>query len=68
MGHLGIDTQELMISQQMHSENPQFQQAMMQMNMKGDGEEESNNMMSKEKAKEMFLYMQSEATGMVKSM
>jgi hypothetical protein len=57
-----------MISQQMHSMNPQFQQAMMQMKMKGDGEEEPKNMMSKEKAKEIFLYMQSEATGMVKSM
>jgi len=60
LNYLDIEEQEFMMAQQMHQMNPQFQKVMMEMQL---GVEEGSNeppKVSKEIAKEIFIYVEDE--------
>ena len=59
MSHFGIEEQEFIVSQQVHMSNPQFQRIMMEMQMGfNDEEKDYKPKFTKDKAKEMFEYME----------
>lgn len=60
LNHFKIDEQEFMMSQNQHSINPRFQKVMMDMQLGGDEGDHSKPSFSKEKAKEIFFFVEDE--------
>ena len=58
MESLNIEEQEFMMSQQIHMSNPMFQKAMMEMQMGLDDTTRFTPPITKEKAKEIFKYVE----------
>lgn len=58
--HLDIDEQDFMMSQALHAQNPQFQKLMMEMQLGVDEGDTAPPSVSKEKAKEIFIYVEDE--------
>ena len=60
LGHFGIEEQEFMMAQNMHAMNPQFQKVMMEMQLGVEEGPSTPPKVTKETAKEIFLYVEDE--------
>lgn len=60
LNHFRIEEQEFMMSQNLHAMNPKFQKVMMDMQLGGEEGENTKPSFSKEKAKEIFLFVEDE--------
>jgi hypothetical protein len=67
LGCLEIDEQEFMMAQNMHAMNPAFQRVMMEMQL-GVEESTTKPTVTKEKAKEIFIFVEEEKTKAMQSM
>lgn len=67
LNFLEIDEQEFMMSQNMHAMNPAFQRVMMEMQL-GVEESTSKPTITKEKAKEIFMFVEEEKTKAMQNM
>ena len=60
LNYLDIEEQEFMMAQQMHQMNPQFQKVMMEMQLGVDEGDKVAPKVTKETAKEIFIYVEDE--------
>ncbi|CAI2376061.1 unnamed protein product [Moneuplotes crassus] len=60
LNYLDIEEQEFMMAQQMHQMNPQFQKTMMEMQMGTEEGDDAPPKVTKEVAKEIFIYVEDE--------
>ncbi len=60
LNYLDIEEQEFMMAQQMHQMNPQFQKVMMEMQLGVDEGDKAPPKVTKETAKEIFIYVEDE--------
>lgn len=66
LSYFNISEQDFMISQGVHMQNPAFQKSMMDLHMTSD-EKKSGKSITKEKAKEMFIFIEESKQEMMKS-